>query len=253
MFRRYLISSVRSYLRNYSAEASNVTATPEVPKEKITQQWSKFAEKLELFKFWMNSVDRWKFYLIEIVSWFQSGFGKFCTLTTKKSQWTRSKTSEQSRRKLLSTLDVRDLFFFRFQRQLAHEPLFISVIGAVLYAAETNPNERTFNQDVLTATSDSVMVSLANRNPVTEKHLKFLSSCYNEGVVRHLSLGIFSFIWIDNFDKNCAFYPAQCEYLQAGVSDFHLRAVDFGFLGKWWNLQRYMSDFDINHSEFPPK
>ena len=54
-------------------------------------------------------------------------------------------------------------------------------IGFVLYAMETNPEARTFYEALLRAADDAVLVSEANLNPATDKHLSFIRQSYNEG------------------------------------------------------------------------
>jgi len=127
---------------------------------------------------------------------------------------------------------------------------FLLVIGAAMYAAATNPDERSFREVVLETTDEMTLISDAIRNPAAEQKLKFIHSCYNQGLIRHLSLGVFSFMWLENFDKDCALYPSQCYYLQPGFLDFHTRILDVGFLGRWWKIYNDMKDYDINPSEF---
>lgn len=126
----------------------------------------------------------------------------------------------------------------------------ILVIGTAIYGAATNPDERSYREVVLQATDEMILISDPIRNPVAEQKLKFIHSCYNEGLIRHLSLGIFSVIWLENFDKSCAVYPSQCYYLQPGILDFHTRIIDIGFFGHWWKIYSDMKDYDVNPSEF---
>lgn len=125
------------------------------------------------------------------------------------------------------------------------------MITGTCYLMETNPDERSFRTAFLQLTDDMVLVSDKNLNSESEKHLRFLSRCYNEGIVRRMSFAIFSVIWLDNYDKNCALYSAQCDYLKPGIGDFFSRIVDVGFHGTWWNLERHGQVCDINPSEFP--
>ena len=46
---------------------------------------------------------------------------------------------------------------------------------------ETNPEARTFYEALLRAADDAVLVSEANLNPATDKHLSFIRQSYNEG------------------------------------------------------------------------
>lgn len=88
------------------------------------------------------------------------------------------------------------------------------------------------------------------RNPVAVKHIEQLQQYYNEGIIRRISLGISSLIWIDNYDENCSSYKAVCPYLKPRYITFYNRIIDIGFLDKWWVLENKMKDYDINEAEF---
>merc|ERR1712071_686441 len=127
--------------------------------------------------------------------------------------------------------------------------IYFGILGAAIYGVSTNPDEHSYREAVLQATDEIILISDPIRNPASEEHLKFIHSCYNQGLIRHLSLGIFSFIWMDNCDKECAVYPTQCYYLQPGLLDFHTRILDVGFFGHWWKMYHSMKDYDVNPSE----
>jgi hypothetical protein len=55
---------------------------------------------------------------------------------------------------------------------------------------------------------------------------------------------------LDNYDGDLAVYKATCSYLKPKYLTFHERIVDVGFVGKWWKLQEYMIDYDINDEEW---
>merc|ERR1712071_704315 len=120
------------------------------------------------------------------------------------------------------------------------KPKKTSVYLGTMYAGATNPNEKSYLEVVLESADEMILISDSNRNRSVENRLKFIHSCYNEGLIRHLSLGMFSFIWLDNFHNDCALYPSQCYYIQPGFLDFHTRVIDVGFLGRWWNIQNAM-------------
>lgn len=121
----------------------------------------------------------------------------------------------------------------------------------MFYMLETNPDSRSYYTTLLESADDAILVSEANLNPTADQRLTLLRQSYNEGTVRCLNLGLFSLIWLANYHPDCGIYPSQCEYLKPGVLNFHKRVIDVGFLGKWWNIRRYMIDFDINPKEFP--
>ena len=117
----------------------------------------------------------------------------------------------------------------------------------------TNPDKKNFYETLLESADEMILVSELNKNSATEERLRLLHASFNDGTVRHMNLGLFSLIWLGNYHPDLGVYPAQCSYLKPGIRDFHERVVDVGFLGKWWNMSRYMKDFDINPMEFPSK
>ena len=128
-----------------------------------------------------------------------------------------------------------------------------TAIGAVLYAMAENPEARTYYAALLESSDDMIPVSDLNKNPASEERLKLIFSAYNEGTIRYMNLGLFSLIWLGNYHENCALYPSQCSFLKPGFLGFHHRILDIGFLGKWWNISRYMKEYDISPIEFPNK
>lgn len=125
-------------------------------------------------------------------------------------------------------------------------------IGLVLYAMGSNPDAKSFYEVVVESADNMILVSDLNKNPSAEERLRLLHASYNEGIIRHTNLGIFSLMWLGNYHSNLGIYPSQCSYLKPGLADFHERIIDVGFLGRWWNITRYMKDYDISPIEFPP-
>nr|XP_033341896.1 mitochondrial import inner membrane translocase subunit Tim29 [Megalopta genalis] len=113
-----------------------------------------------------------------------------------------------------------------------------------------NPDESSFQEQLLQNTMKLMQVGEPIRNPVSENHVKWLGQCYNEGIIRRLNLGIFSIMWVGNYDEACSLYKTVCSYLQPQYITFHQRIVDIGILGKWWILEDRMKDYDINELEF---
>lgn len=134
-------------------------------------------------------------------------------------------------------------------------PLKATVIYATLgfsfYAFLTNPTEHDFRNKLLSEANDVLLVSETIRNPASAAHVKALLSYYNEGLIRRLNLGVASLIWIDNYNKSCDLFEARCKSLKPRWVTFHDRVVDVGFCGRWWSIERAMTDFDINPDEFP--
>lgn len=128
--------------------------------------------------------------------------------------------------------------------------IYVTLLGGCFYSSRHNPNETMFREQLIQSSIKLIQVGEPIRNPVSVQHTKWLEQCYNEGLIRRLNLGILSFIWLDNYDKDCFLYKAVCPYLKPRYVTFHERIVDVGFLEKWWLLDRKMKDYDINEVEF---
>lgn len=118
------------------------------------------------------------------------------------------------------------------------------------YCVQTNPDERSFRDQCLFAAGEVASLPPPLRNKEPRDHLVFLESCYNEGIMRRLNLGVCSFMWIDNYDKAVGLYAAHCKYLEPKYLGFHERIVDVGILGRWWVISKKMRDYDVNPEEW---
>nr|XP_029727952.1 mitochondrial import inner membrane translocase subunit Tim29-like [Aedes albopictus] len=124
--------------------------------------------------------------------------------------------------------------------------IYLTLLGTTYYCCSTNPDEADFVNRFRQCANELQLVHPSCQNPTASHHIQFLQRCYNEGIVRRITLGVVSFIWLDNFDRGVAFYKAICPYLQPRYMTFHERIVDVGFNNEWWLLRKKMVDYDIN-------
>ncbi|GAB0097401.1 mitochondrial import inner membrane translocase subunit Tim29 [Sergentomyia squamirostris] len=124
----------------------------------------------------------------------------------------------------------------------------VGMIGSSLYyCAKENPDEERFLQELRKHQNEVSLVEESLLNPIAKDHLVMVERVYNAGQLRRLSLGIVSFMWLDDFNKETATYRATCSYLKPEWSTFHRRIIDVGFLDQWWNFRRKMTNYDINY------
>lgn len=149
--------------------------------------------------------------------------------------------------------DYRDVFL-DVGKQIREEPIRASIYGAIggsaVYSFKHNPSEADFIQQLRSHNAKLVLVDPACQNPISSQYLTFLERCYNEGIVRRLSVGIFSFIWLDNFDRALGLYKATCSFTKPDLLTWHHRIIDVGFMDKWWKIDKQMIDYDINNDNF---
>lgn len=119
---------------------------------------------------------------------------------------------------------------------------------ASMYAlARNNPSEMDFKDNLKRIDNEVVLVSEDCLNSKSMEHLRFLDSCYNEGVIHFRSLGIASVMYVTDLNDSCDLYKAHCTYMKPTYSNLLSRIVDVGFMGRWWNLYITTNNYDVNY------
>lgn len=111
---------------------------------------------------------------------------------------------------------------------------------------KNNPNEIDFRDELKRINNEVVLVSSDCLNEKAADHLRFLDTCYNQGVIHFQSLGIASIMYTSELSESCDLYKAHCTYVQPTYLSFPSRIVDVGFMGKWWNLHKKTTNYDVN-------
>jgi Translocase of the Inner Mitochondrial membrane 29 len=135
-------------------------------------------------------------------------------------------------------------------RDMRNKPFKTSVYLGLLTGSylccKNNPDEQSFFEEIRKYNNEMMLLAEPCQNPVSVDHLVFVERCKNAGLLRRLTLGVVSFIWVDNYDKDLALYKSTCSYLKPEYLKFHERVIDVGFWNKWWTLSEKMVDYDIN-------
>lgn len=128
--------------------------------------------------------------------------------------------------------------------------IFATVLGSAYYLCKHNPDEETYRNDLLMNAFILMQVSENIRNEESVKHIELIERFFNEGILRRTNFGIFSIIWLDNYDRDCFLYKAVCPYIRLHFLEFFERIIDIGFLDRWWIMEKKMMNYDINDKEF---
>lgn len=123
-------------------------------------------------------------------------------------------------------------------------------IAFFIYSLYNNPTELEYRDRVIHYQNLFGMVGKPVRNPGADVYLKTVENWHNFGLMRRLSLGVFSIMWIDNYDPALGLYKAQCNYIKPKYLTFHERIIDIGFLNRFWILEQKMKDYDVNPNEW---
>lgn len=128
--------------------------------------------------------------------------------------------------------------------------VYVALLSVTAYFMKTNPSKRQFEAQLTECVNDIAVVGESIRNPISDKHIQHLACCANAGLLRRTTFGIFSVMWIDNYDPAVDIYEARCKLLKVGWFEWPEHIVDIGLLGHWRRLDAAMIDYDINPEEW---
>ena len=127
---------------------------------------------------------------------------------------------------------------------------YFASLSVAAYFMKTNPTKHQFESQLTERANDVAVVGELIRNPNSDKHIRHLVCCANAGQLRRTTFGVFSVMWIDNYDKAVDIYEARCKLLKVGWFELPERIIDIGVLGHWRWLEKAMTDYDINPAEW---
>ena len=128
--------------------------------------------------------------------------------------------------------------------------VYFALLSVAGYFTKTNPTKRQFESELTECANDIAVVGEPVRSPHSDTHVQHLVCCTNAGLLRRTTFGIFSVMWIDNYDPAVDVYEARCKLLKVGWLEWPERIVDIGVLGHWRWLEQAMIDYDINPAEW---
>ncbi|TMW49283.1 hypothetical protein DOY81_005639 [Sarcophaga bullata] len=146
--------------------------------------------------------------------------------------------------------DYKDVAFglVKESKEKPRKAAFYAISGYGLYqCAKRNPDEEDFLRIYRIASNNLIMVHPSLQNPTSAAYIRRLQSDLNQNRLRFLSLGIFTILWEDLYDKDDCTYPAQCEYTQVKFWNFHERIIDVGFWNQFWRMNYELYNFDVNY------
>ncbi|XP_072938309.1 mitochondrial import inner membrane translocase subunit Tim29 [Epargyreus clarus] len=124
--------------------------------------------------------------------------------------------------------------------------LWTTGLATTVILAKNNPTEIDFKDSLKRVTNNVILVSEECRNPKSIEHLRAVEQYYNEGLIHYRSFGIASVMYTSECNESCDLYKAHCSYLKPTYFSFPSRVVDFGFMGRWWNVYVKTVNYDIN-------
>lgn len=114
------------------------------------------------------------------------------------------------------------------------------------YCLQTNPTYQGYLAQLRNYQCDVTFVAEPIRNPKAIQYMQYMEQCHNQGTLKRMSFGLFSILWIADYNDDLNLYQAVCPYLGPQLETFHKRIVDFGILDKWFLVERNLRDYDVN-------
>ncbi|XP_076462428.1 mitochondrial import inner membrane translocase subunit Tim29-like [Babylonia areolata] len=128
--------------------------------------------------------------------------------------------------------------------------IYLSLLGAGAVLAKTNPSELSFQEKVWHSHHDLLLVGDPIRSRHSDSHITFLQERYRENTLRYTNCGLFSLMWVAEYDPAVDKFEARCGLVKPRWLEFHKQVVDVGVLGRWYWLGKAMVDYDINEEEW---
>lgn len=126
----------------------------------------------------------------------------------------------------------------------------LSLLGGVWACVHTNPEEGSFETNLIEMANQLGLLSPWIRNGMSDGHVQKLIKLHSQGCLRYVSLGVVSLVYQADYDPESSLYEAHCSALSVPWSELGDRALDMGFAGRWWMLETKMKDYDVNDEEF---
>lgn len=140
------------------------------------------------------------------------------------------------------------------KRRPVRASIVLSVMGLGGLAVKRQPSLVDFNDQLLAAQNQLIILSDAIRNPYSNQYVQDCVQLINSRRLNHWNLIFFSLLYETDYNADSGLYPAKCQYLTPSYwSILTERVIDVGVWGNWLNLRKRMKDFDINPDEWAPK
>ncbi|XP_029914731.1 mitochondrial import inner membrane translocase subunit Tim29 [Myripristis murdjan] len=128
--------------------------------------------------------------------------------------------------------------------------IYVALLGGTWACFQSKPDDSSFDKALLERSNQLGLLSAWIRSGASDSHVQNLIKLRNEGRLRHISLGLLSVVYREDYDPDTSLYEAQCSNLSFPWRELPQRVLDVGFVGHWWILDHKMKDYDINEDEF---
>ena len=127
---------------------------------------------------------------------------------------------------------------------------YVSLLTGIVVLIKTKPGETEFHSKIIENSQELHLVSDLTRNPNSEKFMKNASKLRYEGRLKYRNLIVCSLMCESNYSSELGIYEAKCKYVKPHWTEFHKTIIDVGVFGRWWKLEDFMKDYDVNPGEW---
>ena len=151
-------------------------------------------------------------------------------------------------------LDYRSVFLDTCQ-DARDRPLRAGIIGSsllgLLYLGKHNPSEENFVEQMIEYNNNISRVPESILNKRSSRHIDEVFTLFDQKLLRHQSLGIFSVIYRVDHAPDTDLFMAQCKYIRPTWKSYLTeRIVDVGILDIYQWMRYNMIDYDVNTNEW---
>ncbi len=149
--------------------------------------------------------------------------------------------------------DYKAVFFsaFTYAKEKPIRVIFqLSALGLGSYAWTNNPSFTSYIDALLESSGQLTQVSSLIRNKNSDSYVRGLIECYYQNRLRSINFGVFTLVLKEKYSNDCDIFDRNCYYTKPRWLSMKDRFVDIGFLGRWYQLEKAMIDFDVNEDEF---
>lgn len=126
----------------------------------------------------------------------------------------------------------------------------LGLVGTGYLVYRHNPNENIYYDTLMENTLALLEISNNIRNRDSDSYTQNIQKLYNQGRLQRQSFGLFSVMLLKDYGKDYDGYEKHCYYTKTRWVYLWKQVIDIGAVGRWYYLEKSMTDFDINYDEF---
>ena len=128
--------------------------------------------------------------------------------------------------------------------------VYLSLVGATFTLNKTKPTQQNFEEMLIGATNDLGTIPPSIQNPESRNAIMTLNELGSTGRLHYINLGVVTLVRETQKVKDVDIFVNKCSQVKPHWTKFHESILDIGVLGHWIYLEKVMTDYDVNPSEW---